>query len=219
MTSHSIGEITLSISTVIYIVWFLPQIWENFQRKSTQGLSLWMHGLLLLGYTIDLMYGFGRHMQWQYRLVTITGLMCLFVQHIQFALYNLKSKTAYWNYVALTVLVLIVFVYSILNLTVFHHGKWYYDMTGYVESVCYFSYLFPQIIKNFHEKSTDGLSSLFVVFSILLNLLDFTSALALHWDLPSLLMPTIDFAKKSILVFQIYYYRDNQRRIDQNLLH
>lgn len=210
MTSHAIGEITLSISTVIYVIWFLPQIWENFQRKSTRGLSLWMHGLLLLGYTIDLMYGFGRHMQWQYRLVTIAGLICLSVQHIQFALYNLKSKTEYWNFVGLTILVLVVFVYSILNLTVFHHDKWYYVMTGYVESACYFSYVFPQIIKNFHEKSTDGLSRLFVAFSISLSFLDFTSALTLHWDLPSLLMPVIDFAKKSILIFQIYYYRRNQ---------
>lgn len=206
MTAHTIGEISLSVSTIIYIIWFLPQILENFQHKSTEGLSLWMHGLLLLGYTIDLMYGFGRHMQWQYRLVTVVGLICLLIQHIQFALYNLKSKAAYWNFVVLSGLVVSVLVYAILNITVFHHGKWYYDMTGYIESVCYFSYVIPQIIKNFRLKSTEGLSRLFVAFSILLGFLDFTSALTLHWDLPSLLMPSVDIIKKGILVFQIFYY-------------
>jgi uncharacterized protein with PQ loop repeat len=209
MTDHTIGEITLSISTIIYIIWFLPQIWENFQRKSTEGLSLWMHGLLLLGYTIDLMYGFGRHMQWQYRLVTIVGLICLLIQHFQFARYNLKSKASYWNFMVLSGLVVIVLVYSILNITVFHHGKWYYDMTGYIESGCYFSYMFPQIIKNYREKSTEGLSRLFVAFAILLSVFDFTSALTLHWDLPSLLMPSVDIIKKCILVFQIFYYRNS----------
>ena len=203
---HTVGEITLSISTVVYIIWFLPQIWENYQRKSTEGLSLWMHGLLLLGYTIDLMYGFGRHMQWQYRLVTIVGLICLLIQHVQFARYDLKSKTDYWNYITLTCLVVTVLLYAILNITVFHHGKWYYTMTGYVESLCYFSYMFPQIIKNYRAKSTEGLSKLFVAFSILLTVLDFTSALTLHWALPSLLMPSVDIFKKLIVVFQMVYY-------------
>src|SRR3989338_11149191 len=92
MTHHVIGEITLSLSTLIYFFWFLPQIYLNFKRKNTDGLSLWMHGLLLLGYSADLLYGFGRHMQWQYRLVTIVGLICLFVQHIQFGKYGLHSK-------------------------------------------------------------------------------------------------------------------------------
>ncbi|OGT42214.1 MAG: hypothetical protein A3F13_02150 [Gammaproteobacteria bacterium RIFCSPHIGHO2_12_FULL_40_19] len=208
LSAHTVGEITLSISTVVYVIWFLPQIRENYQRKSTEGLSLWMHGLLLLGYTIDLMYGFGRHMQWQYRLVTIVGLICLLIQHVQFARYDLKSKTEYWNYIALTCLVVIVLSYAILNITVFHHGKWYYTMTGYIESACYFSYMFPQIIKIYRQKSTEGLSKLFIAFSIVLSVLDFISALTLHWAIPSLLMPSVDIFKKSIVVFQMFYYGD-----------
>ncbi|HLB56971.1 MAG TPA: PQ-loop repeat-containing protein [Coxiellaceae bacterium] len=206
ITSHLIGEITLSISSVIYCVWFIPQIWENFQRKSTDGLSLWMHGLLFLGYSIDLMYGFGRHMQWQYCLVTIVGLIFLFIQHYQFARYDLKSKTEYWNFAVLSCLVIFALLFSILNITVFHHNKWYYDKAGYVETGCYFAYVFPQIIKNYCKKSTLGLSRLFVTFSILLGFLDFISALTLHWDLPSLLMPSVDIIKKLILVLQMMYY-------------
>ncbi|PIZ03407.1 MAG: hypothetical protein COY58_09605 [Gammaproteobacteria bacterium CG_4_10_14_0_8_um_filter_38_16] len=208
MTDHFIGEITLTISSVIYFTWFLPQIYLNFKRKSTDGFSLWMHGLLLLGYSADLLYGFGRDMQWQYRMVTIVGLVCLFVQHFQFARYGLKTKAAVMNFVLLSMLVVIVFSYAILNFTLLHHGKKYYDIAGLISDSCWATYMFPQIIKNFRLKSTKGLSGWFVAISIVLSFFDMTSALMLHWDWPSLLGSSITVLKKSILVFQIFYYKN-----------
>ena len=206
MTSHFIGEITLSISSAIYFVWFLPQLWMNFKRKHTDGLSLWMHGLLLLGYSADLLYGFGRHMQWQYRMVTIVGLICLFVQHFQFGRYGVKTKAFILNYLFLSLLTIIVFSYAILNFTLLHHHKNYYDTAGFVSDVCWMTYLLPQIIKNFRQKSTKGLSTWFIILSIVLSLLDITSTFALHWDWPSILSECITLVKKSILIFQVVYY-------------
>lgn len=207
MTAHLIGEITLSISSIVYFIWFLPQLWMNFKRKNTDGLSLWMHGLLLLGYSADLLYGFGRHMEWQYRAVTIVGLLCLFVQHLQFARYGMHSKAIKINFIALTVMVLIVFIYAVINFTVLHHGKRYYDIAGFISDVCWMIYLFPQIVKNFRQKSTEGLSISFVVLSIVISLLDMTSTFALHWDWPSVVSSSVTLFKKLILVLQVFYYR------------
>ena len=207
LTHHLIGEITLTISSLVYIVWFLPQLWLNFKRKNTDGLSLWMHGLLLLGYSADLLYGFGRHMQWQYRMVTIIGLFCLFVQHIQFARFGLHSRAIKNNFIFLSVLVVIVFSYAIFNFTFLQHGKQYYDIAGFVSDGCWMTFLFPQMVKNFRLKSTVGLSNGFVELAILLSFLDMTSALLLHWDLPSLVNPCVSLLKKSVLAFQIAYYR------------
>lgn len=207
LSHHLIGEITLTISSVIYFIWFLPQLWLNFKRKNTDGLSLWMHGLLLLGYSADLLYGFGRHMQWQYRMVTVVGLICLFVQHVQFARFGLHSRAIKNNFIFLSVLVVIVFSYAILNFTVLHHGKKYYDVAGFVSDACWMTFLFPQMFKNFRLKSTAGLSNGFVELAILLSLLDMTSALLLQWDLPSLVNPCVSLLKKSVLAFQIVYYR------------
>lgn len=53
ITYHNIGEITASVSTLVYFIWFLPQLWLNLKRHNTDGLSLWMHGLLLLGSYAD----------------------------------------------------------------------------------------------------------------------------------------------------------------------
>lgn len=207
MTAHLIGEITLSISSIVYFIWFLPQLWMNFKRKNTDGLSLWMHGLLLLGYSADLLYGFGRHMEWQYRAVTIVGLLCLFVQHLQFARYGMHSKAIKINFTALTVMVLIVFIYAVMNFTVLHHGKRYYDIAGFISDVCWMIYLFPQIVKNFMQKSTEGLSISFVVLSIVISVLDMTSTFALHWDWPSVVSSSVTLFKKLILVLQVFYYR------------
>lgn len=210
ITDHEIGQITLSISTCIYLIWFLPQLWLNFKRKNTDGLSLWMHGLLLLGYSADLLYGFGRHMQWQYRVVTIVGLLCLVVQHIQFARFGLHSRSIKNNYIALTILVALVFMYAVLNFTWLHHDKKYYDMAGFISDSCWMTFLFPQMIKNFKLKSTMGLSHGFVELAILLSILDLISALMLHWDLPSLVNPMVSLLKKSILGLQVLYYRKKE---------
>lgn len=211
MTAHQLGEFTLSLSSFIYFIWFLPQLWMNFKRKSMDGLSLWMHGLLLLGYSGDLLYGFGRDMQWQYRMVTIVGLICLFAQHIQFWRYGLKTKAAVLNFLFLSLLTIIVFTYAILNFTLLHHGKKYYDFAGFISDMCWMTYVLPQIIKNFMQKSTKGLSVLFVMISIVLSLLDITSTFALHWDWPSILSECITLFKKSILIFQVVYYRKSTR--------
>jgi uncharacterized protein with PQ loop repeat len=213
MTAHQLGEITLSISSVIYFIWFLPQIYLNFKRKNTEGLSLWMHGLLLLGYSADLLYGFGRHMQWQYRMVTVVGLFFLFLQHIQFATYGLRSKAEKINYVFVTVLAVGIFLYAVLNFTYLHHGKKYYDIAGFISDICWAIYLFPQMIKNYQKKSTKGLSVWFVILSIVLSFLDITSTFALHWDWPSVVSESVTLLKKSILIFQILYYRKVDKTI------
>lgn len=206
MTAHQIGEITLSLSTIVYFFWFVPQILLNYRRKNTEGFSLWMHGLLLIGYAADLLYGFGRHMQWQYRLVTIVGLCFLFVEHWQIAHYDCKSRAEKWNFFALSLFVVILLIYAIVNFTWLHHSKRYYDFAGLVSDICWMTYIIPQIIKNFRLKSTKGLSVGFVALSVVISCLDITSTFALHWDWPSILSESVALVKKSILIFQMWYY-------------
>lgn len=206
MTTHQIGEITLSLSTIIYFMWFVPQIILNYQRKSTEGFSLWMHGLLLIGYTADLLYGFGRHMQWQYRMVTIVGLCFLFVQHLQILKYGMQTKSQVVNFILLTGFVLLMFCYAVVNFTVFHHTKQYYNFAGLISDGCWATYMLPQIIKNYRQQSTQGLSLSFVALSVLLSMLDITSTFSLHWSWPSILSECITVIKKSVLIFQVWYY-------------
>lgn len=207
LNHHLIGEITLSISSLVYFVWFIPQIWLNFKRRDTEGLSMWMHALLLFGYTADLLYGFGREMQWQYRFVTITGLIWLCIQHVQILRYGLHTKYEKINFSIISFIFLMSIIFVIINFTVNHHSKKYYDTAGYISVFCWMTYLFPQMIKNFKEKSTKGLSIWFMILAVSLDFFDITSALMLKWDWPSLLSPMGGVSKKLIVLFQFWYYR------------
>jgi|GEM_PF-813729 uncharacterized protein with PQ loop repeat len=211
MLSHAIGEISLSISTAIYFIWFAPQLWLNFKRKDTEGLSFWMHGLLFLGYSADLMYGFGLQMQWQYRAVTIFGLVSLSIEHYQFGRYGLHRLSETLNYLAISFLVLLLLGFSLYTLAWTHHTRPFYNLMGLISNVCWFAYMLPQIIRNYANKSTRGLSVWFVVLSIFLSVCDITSAVSLKWDWPSLVGAPLTLLKKSVVLFQVYYYGRRQR--------
>jgi uncharacterized protein with PQ loop repeat len=206
MNLHSLGEITLSLSTGIYFIWFIPLIWNNFKRKDTAGLSYWMHGLLLFGYIADLMYGFGQNMEWQYRLVTFLGLISLGIQHAQIIRYGLHSRQDAINILIISILAVGLLIYAGFNIFIIQRSLAFYNMTGFISTLCWFSYMLPQIIKNFIRQSTAGLSVSFVVLSILISLLDITSTITLKWAWPSLLESPLTLVKKLTLLAQVYYY-------------
>jgi uncharacterized protein with PQ loop repeat len=206
MTSHSLGEITLSFSTFIYIIWLLPQLKLNFKRKSTKGLSFWMHSLLFLGYSADLAYGFGLSMEWQYRMVTIVGLLSLSIQHWQFGYYELGKSLDKFQYYVASIALFSFLVFSIHTLGFTRNLREFYNFFGMVSNVAFLIYLVPQIVTNYLNQSTEGLSLWFVIFTGFLDVCDLISACTLQWSWPSLLGPSVGFLFQAVLLFQIYYY-------------
>ncbi len=206
-----LGHITLNTSLLIYFIWFVPQILLNFKRKDTEGLSMLMHGILCIGYISDLMYGFGREMQWQYRLVTIIGLCGLLIQHYQFGRYGLHRASQKQTYILLNLVYVLFLGYAIFAITTGYHSKEFYDLAGMVANACWFCYMLPQIVTNYRRGSTTGLSIYFVFLSIFLNLCDSTSAWTLDWDYPSKIGPAITLFGNLILLFQVKHYAKRQQ--------
>jgi uncharacterized protein with PQ loop repeat len=196
----------------IYLVWFIPQVFLNFKRKDTEGLSMLMHGILCIAYLSDLVYGFGLNMQWQYRTVTIVGLCSLSIQHYQFGRYGLHRLAEKYTYLGLNLIFFVLLLYAIYAIKLSFYGRSFYDFAGMLANACYLSYMLPQTIKNYVNKSTLGLSVYFVFIAIILNICDSTSAWTLGWDYPSKIGPAFSLAGNSILLFQIIYYdkRDKQ---------
>lgn len=210
-----IAQISLNTSLFIYLIWLLPQIILNFKRQNTKGLSILMHGILCLGYVSDLVYGFGREMQWQYRTITIVGLISLAVQHYQFFRYGLHNEKQKIIYVLLSALYILILCYAIGIIYWGGYSKEFYNFIGMLANACWLSYALPQIIKNYTNQSTEGLSLLFVLFAIFLNVCDATSAWTLNWDYPSKIGPAISFVSNMILIFQVIYYGRRYRQIRQ----
>src|SRR5262249_34726132 len=159
---------TLNISLIIYLIWLLPQLLLNFKRKDTQGVSLLMHGILCIGYISDLLYGFGREMQWQYRLITIIGLCSLAIQHYQFWHYGMHRITQKMTYSILNIIYLSLITYAVAALKAGYYSREFYDLIGMLANVCWLSYMLPQIAKNFVNRSTFGFSTHFIFLSIFL---------------------------------------------------
>ena len=143
----------------------------------------------------------------------MTGLIWLCIHHIQIFRYGLHTKYQKINFSIISFIFLTSIIFIMINFTVEHHGKKYYDTAGYISDFCWMSYLFPQIIKNFKEKSTTGLSLWFLILAISLNFFDMTSALTLHWDLPSLFGPLIGMSKKLVVLFQFWYYEKYYKNV------
>lgn len=212
MMITTIGHISLTISSTIYLIWFIPQILLNFKRKDTEGLSMLMHGILCIAYLTDLMYGFGLAMQWQYRMVTIAGLCSLTLQHYQFGRYGLHRASEKISYYILSLIALALFCYAIYVIGFSAHVQNFYDHIGMFTNICWLGYMLPQIIKNYNNKSVVGLSPYFVGIAIFLNICDATSAWALDWDYPSKVGPCISFIGNCTLLSQVFYYGKRQQQ-------
>ena len=168
---YRIGLLSLNISLVIYIIWLIPQLWHNFKHKKTQ-FNYWMHYLLVLGYLMDLLYGFGLHMQWQYRLVTLCGLINLSIQHIQIFLYGLQSKLERQRFWQVSSVFLLLVIGIITLLTLDPTSKEIYHLAGMTAVACWLSFSLPQIISNYKNKASQGLNPSFILLTLLLCLLD-----------------------------------------------
>lgn len=210
MIRHILGELSLSISTFVYLFWLLPQIWHNFKRQSTLGLSQSLHAILFIGYCFDLIYGFGLHMQWQYRLVTILGLFGLCLQHLQIAWYSSIDQLQKNNFVLLTLFLFILLSFAIITVLFIKHSLPFYNMAGLIDSASSLTYILPQIWFNFRLRSTKGISILFVYLSIFIASCDFNSAICLNWNWPSLLGPLVGLFAHALIVLQIFFYKKNR---------
>lgn len=197
-----IGNIALNISFLVYLVLYLPQVIHNLRRGSTHGLSFMMHTILVVGYLTDLMYGVGRDMQWQYRIVDIAGLICLGIQHVQIGYYEKINK----QYIGVTVLLLSLLMYVLYGIT---HALpvAIYDHAGVIAWGTGVVYTLPQMWKNYRFASVMGVSTLFVLFDILCSSCDTISAWCLNWDYPSKFGSPMECLLGIFLLVQLYAYK------------
>ena len=201
---HIIGEITLSISLVFYLVGMWPQIIHTEKTESTNGFSKNLHICLFIAACFDLIYVNGQNMEWQARLVTISLIINLIIQQIQFLRFNKNNKGSY----IVLILILNTFLLMSIYLTTTQHLKSAtYNTIGFISIIFYHLYTFPQIYTNSKLKSTKDLSSVFIYNLIIVSFLDLSSAICLSWNWPSIIGPIFALTPTIILIAQIHYYK------------
>jgi PQ loop repeat. len=204
---HGIGEVTLNISFVLYFVFYLPQLWVNFRYKKITELSLGFHALLLIGATADLYYGFGRIHQWQYICVSVILFVCLVVQHVHLIMHVNKFENGVSVLVVLS-LVIIAMLYGLFH-ALNNSDKLVnlFVWMGWVERIAYWLYSFPQLKKNYDNKSAACISPIFIIIAVVTSLCDSISAWTLSWGPSSLYGAPIALLVHLVLLYQWFSLR------------
>ncbi len=213
MLWHIIGEIALNLSSLIYFIWFIPQLMLTFKQRRTSALSLWMHSLLVLGYVADLVYGYGQYLPFQYKAVTWSGLLMLAIEHYQFWSYSQWQRKEKIIFQALTLGLVLLFLSGVYQITLTTRDAQFYNAVGVFSWVCWLSFMWPQVVKNFSNRSAAGVSMQTVLLSLLSSVGDIISAFALAWAWPSKWGALLGVVPKLLLLMQCYYYRSNLARV------
>ena len=154
-----IGNISLNISFVLYVIVYIPQIIHNQKGANIAQLSFGLHFLLFSSYFFDLLYGFASQLPWQYKTVSTVGLLLVTVQHIQFIKFFINKQLRL--HVTLSIFFIILNCIAIYYFFIIQHSILDYDNTfivGAIARICGLIYCFPQIIKNSISKTVNAIS-------------------------------------------------------------
>lgn len=201
INSNLVGQGALFVSLICYLFYFFPQLIYNQRQKNARNISWGLHLLYLCGMNMDLIYGFGSNLAWQYKLVTIIGLVCLSIQHMQLC----KNKP---NPVTFSIVALIIFALGVIpTIASTKIPASDLNIIGMISQICWWSAFVPQIIKNYQIKSGDALAYSFILLTLSCSILDLVAATCLNWPYPSLISPPIMILMHSICLIQKIYYR------------
>lgn len=199
-----IGQLSLNLSFLTYMFLYLPQVIHNQQQTDLAGLSKRMHVTLYLAYFFDVCYGFGNHLPWQYRAVSLMGWLLLTIQHLQLIHYFKQQKQGW---------IQVVFYGILLSAcTILLFGMQQHTLTnpsyyGYLAQIGFAVAFIPQIIKSQKLRSMQSLSIIYLILGLILALLDCISAWQLDWGWSNKLGSGIILALTSILLLQYIRYQ------------
>lgn len=196
-----IGHISVNISFIIYCVYFLPQIIHNQLKHQTEHISKYTHLLMVAANVLDLIYGFGFELQWQYKVVTILIMACLLFQ--QWQIYRDSCNKSYDFHIVTFIVIAAGVAIVYLNAL----NKHVLENVGFISMFCYAIYWLPQIIKNMKAKNATAFSLIFLVLNVLGLVCDEISASIFNWPLPSHITPIIILSLLVIMVGQCYHYK------------
>lgn len=207
IAANTIGQISLNISFVLYLVIYLPQIWHNRDPENLKQLSFGLHYIIVTSYSLDLAYSLLKPLPWQYQTVSIVALSLLAIQHLQLIRLALARHNRYLLAGLVGSIVLAV-------AAIYSYGKYHAFLTlptitltiGYLSRTGFLIYMLPQIMRNFKHKSADALSTTFLNLSLFLTTLDLISAWCLQWGWPNQVGTPITLLLTVILRLQQRFY-------------
>lgn len=203
-----LGNVSLNLSSFLYLILLIPQVIHNRKGKNISGLSLWLHFLLFTSYSLDLVYGIADDMPLQYRVVSVVGLILVITQHFQLLKFHIKQRYYLLIKVGFLFLVTHVFLSYYFFSKLFSIGLTHNTilMLGVIARGCEIVYCIPQIFKNRAAQAANAVSLYFICLNIMLAVLDTIAAWCLDWELPNKVVGPINMMIMFIIIFQYIRY-------------
>lgn len=199
----TLGNLTLNLAFMLYLVVYVPQIRHNNNKHHLAELSISLHMIIMTSFVFDLIYSVLKPLPWQYRAVSLVALTTLSIQQIQ--LMRLAQQCGHIK--LLTTLGLFALSLVLMLTGFFYCGTTHYSsntivLIGWISRIGFLIYTLPQIIQNHRLNSAKALSTVFLSLSLFLSLLDLTSAWCLDWGWPNKLGTPLTISLTLMLLWQ-----------------
>lgn len=208
------------LSIIFYSVVYYPQFYVIYKTKKTDGISVWMLlvwgqadflsliGTVILNLELSLII-----IGWYHALIGF--LMTLYTLY-----YEKEHKIA--KYLAVSIYYSINITISIfLTVTMLYNYEGG-TVVGWVSSFFYIAGRLPQLYLNYRRKTTEGLSILMYVFTILGNTCYLLSVLTfsiepeyITLNMPWIIMIVLTVSMDFIVIFQSRYYKKNDANMNR----
>ena len=201
MNTNLIGNISLNIAMIIYLIQYLPQLYHNKTVAHLKKMSLTFHFIFFIAYVTDLIYAFGMHMPWQYNMVSIVGLTSLLIQH--------RQLTKIYEGILLNsmlVVFILLFIAAISSIIIKQTDQFYINM----EVVSYtglLTFRMPQLYRNWRLKTGEALNINYLLLSLSCTICDNISGWCLNWSWPNKVGAFVLLIIIVLLLLQTLYYR------------
>ena len=222
-SSSSITSFVFGILSILfYSVVYYPQFYLIYKTKKTDGISIWM---LLVWGQADFMSLIGT--------VILNLELSLIIIGWYHAVVGLLMTlyTLYYEKGNKLVKYISVIIYYIINVSVcvYLTSTMLYNYeagttVGWISSVLYIIGRFPQLYLNYTRKTTEGLSILMYVFTILGNICYLLATLTFSIEteyvltnMPWIVMIVVTVTMDVVVIFQSYYYKRKQIQHKYNM--
>ena len=198
-----LGWVSLNLAFILDSFYYVPQIFRNHRRQEKLDISVTMHFIILTGCVYDCIYGFARHMPWQYQMTALNCVIPILIQYHQLWRSNdhpFLFMRLHWIFtLSLTmIIILMMFTSQPDSIAI---------ALGYIVQFCWLTFLIPQIIKNHSLGHTQSLSNQTFSMMFFISFLDCVNAWHLGYDLSVRYGSVIFMLLECVLIGQILYYR------------
>lgn len=217
IVSYILGIISIFFYSIIYF----PQILLIYRTKNSDNLSLLMFilwsqadslsliGVILLNFELNLIV-----IGWYHVIIGIIMMIVILFYKKQDKIIN----TAYVFAFSVINISLCIVLQSVINEPELFIG----ETIGWITTSLYIIGRFPQILLNFHKKSSDGVSIMMYVWTILGNTFYISSIITFSTEsgyiktiLPWIVLACVTIFLDFLLIFQCKYY---SKRTPSNII-